>query len=344
MRQLLTTIFIFLLSFSLDALDPSTKSILVVGGAGYIGSHVNEMLQRKGYQTIVLDNLQTGHRKTVLHGTFIEGDISDHKFLNHIFDNYPIDAVMHFAALKNVGESTIHPIRYYQHNVANTLNLLNVMQNHVTKYFIFSSSATVFGNPVDYYMDEQHPCHPINPYGHTKLMVETLLKDLDTAYGMKYCNLRYFNAAGGDPRKQIKNYNLNESNLIPLVLRKIKNGDNVVTLNGRDYLTPDGTCIRDYVHIEDLGEAHILALERLFDGGDSTSYNLGNGRGFSVLEVLGAIEKVTNTKLSIIEGPRRAGDPATLVACSKKAQDELNWQPQHSSLESIVQDAWWAIE
>jgi UDP-glucose 4-epimerase len=346
MRFIVFLLFTSILSLDLLAIDSeehSTKSILVVGGAGYIGSHVNEMLQEKGYCTIVLDNLSNGYREAVLRGTFIEGDISDTELLDKVFKTYPIDGVIHLAALKSVGESVAEPLKYYKNNVCNTLNLLEAMKRHEVKVFVFSSSAAIFGVPVQYYMDEEHPCCPINPYGQSKYMIETVLKDLDRAYGLRYSCLRYFNAAGGDPRGKIRNYYEKESNIIPLVLRKLLSNDPFVTIFGVDYPTHDGTCIRDYIHIEDLGAAHIAALERLFNGSPSACYNLGNGKGFSVREVLAAIEKVTGEKINVYEADRRLGDPATLVASSKKAELELNWHPKYSSLEMMIEHAWKAM-
>lgn len=322
----------------------ASHAILIVGGAGYIGSHVNEMLYRQGYQTIVLDNLSHGNREAVAHGTFIQGDLEDTRLLDEIFSTYKIDAVMHFAALKDVGESVKEPLRYYENNVANTLNLLSMMVKHRVNRMIFSSSAAIFGNPQEIPVSEEHPCHPINPYGKTKLMVEKILEDFDHAYGIRYSSLRYFNAAGGDPQGQIKNYQLTDSNLIPIILRNILKGNPSVTIFGTNYATPDGTCIRDYIHIEDLGTAHIAALENLLKGSSSSCYNLGNGNGFSVREVIAAAEKVTGIKIHVYEGARRPGDPAVLIASSDKAKQELHWNPQYSSLETIIQHAWEALQ
>lgn len=342
---------IYYLLFALLFLSPlfqhsltASQAIMIVGGAGYIGSHVNEMLYLKGYQTIVLDNLSHGSREAVLHGTFIEGDLSNPQLLDEIFSKYPIQAVMHFAALKNVGESVKEPLRYYENNVSNTLNLLSAMVKHRVNLMIFSSSAAIFGNPEKIPVEEEHPCSPINPYGSTKLFVENILRDFDQAYGIRFCSLRYFNAAGGDPEGKIKNYQKTDSNLIPVILRNILNGNPTITLFGTDYPTPDGTCIRDYIHIEDLGTAHISALEKLMSGSSSSFYNLGNGKGFSVREVIAAAEKVTGKKIEVIEGERRAGDPPILIASSMKANRELNWEPKYSSLETIIKHAWKALQ
>lgn len=319
------------------------KTILVVGGAGYIGSHVNKMLQAN-YDTIVLDNLSKGSRETVTQGVFIEGDMADRALLDTIFTQNKIDAVMHFAALTDVGESVLEPLKYYQNNFSDTLVLLAAMLRHHVKNIIFSSTAAIFGVPQKQYVSEGHSCNPINPYGQSKLMVEHVLKDLDRAKGVRYSCLRYFNAAGGDPEGIIKYYKTKESNLIPKVLKSLHNGDGTAKIFGTDYETLDGTGVRDYIHIEDLGQAHILAMEQLFAGAGSSEYNLGNGLGFSVRQVLAAIEKVTGRKLHIIEEGRRAGDPAILVADATKAHRELGWKPKYADLESMIRHAWRALE
>lgn len=319
------------------------KTILVVGGAGFIGSHVNKMLHQAGYRTIVLDNLSSGSELAVTHGTFIKGDLADTNCLNSLFSTHKIDAVMHFAALIDVGESVRDPAPYYKNNVANTLNLLQAMTQHSVKTFIFSSSAAIYGIPREIFITEDHPCNPINPYGETKWMVERMLKDFEVSYGLKSISLRYFNAAGGDPEGEIKNYKSKETNLIPLVLRSLKEPHGKITIFGTDYPTPDGTCIRDYIHISDLGDAHILAMEQLFAGGNSTVYNLGNGQGFSVREVIRTVEEVTKRKVTCVEGARRPGDPPVLVANAEKAQIDLGWLPRYTSLGTIVEHAWKAI-
>lgn len=313
--------------------------ILVVGGAGFIGSHVNKMLHRAGYETVVLDNLSRGHRDAVKYGTFIEGDLSDTSLLNQIFDRYPIRAVMHFAAYINVGESVNDPAKYYINNVTYTLNLLNAMIQHEVKYFIFSSTAAIFGTPREPLIGEDHPCQPINPYGETKWMVERMLRDFDSAYGLKFCCLRYFNAAGGDPEGEIKNYQIDIHHLIPRILFSSVKAEGFITINGTDYPTYDGTCIRDYIHVEDLGTAHITAMEQLLGGASSNCYNLGNGQGFSIYEVIKTVEKTLGRKIKIVEGPRRIGDPACLLANPQKATKELNWAPKFT-LESMIEHAW----
>lgn len=319
------------------------KTVLVVGGAGYIGSHVNKLLDEAGYQTIVFDNLSTGSRKTVTRGTFIEGDIANSELLDEVFKAHKIDAVMHFAAFTDVGESVINPLKYYHNNVCHTLNLLNAMRRNDVKTIIFSSTAAIFGLPKSDKITELHPQQPINPYGESKLMVEQILKDMEEAYGIRSCCLRYFNAAGGDPEGEVKNFKKKESNLIPVILRSLKKGDHSMTIFGTDYPTPDGTCIRDYIHILDLGQAHIKAMEQLFNGESSCCYNLGNGQGFSVKEVINAAEKVTKIPVNAVHGKRRPGDPPILLADSQKAFKELGWKPQFPELEEMISHAWKAL-
>lgn len=317
------------------------KTILVTGGAGYIGSHVNKILQKNGYETVVLDNLSRGNENTISKSTFINGDIQDKNLLNKIFTTTKIDAVMHFAAFIDVGESVTNPAKYYQNNVSATLNLLESMLENNINYFIFSSTAAIYGIPTENTITEQHQKNPINPYGQSKLMVEKILADFDAAFGMKSCILRYFNAAGGDPESDIKYFERPESNLIPLVLKSIENSSEM-TIFGTDYATPDGTCIRDYIHVNDLADAHVLGMEKLFADNQSLNYNLGNGFGFSINQVIQTAEKVTGVKVKIKYGPPRAGDPAVLVANSNKAKQELNFSPRYS-LEEMIAHAWKAM-
>jgi UDP-glucose 4-epimerase len=319
------------------------KKVLVVGGAGFIGSHVNKMLHRSGYDTWVLDNLSQGDPRTIHQGTLIQGEMGDPLLLKHLFEKHLFDAVIHFAAFTDVGESMALPLKYYRNNVAETLVLLEAMQRHGIKIFIFSSTAAIFGLPQQERIAENHPRQPINPYGRTKLIVEEILNDLSRIDAIRFCALRYFNAAGGDPDREIKSYKKRESNLIPLLLKSLLHPEKPVTLYGSDYPTADGTCIRDYVHIEDLGAAHIAAMEQLWEGAPSNVYNLGNGRGFSVREVLAAAEEVTGRRLRVIEGDRRIGDPPILVADATKAKLELAWKPRYPSLEAMIADAWAAI-
>jgi len=321
----------------------SLSNILVVGGAGFIGSHIAKMLSLKGYHPIVFDNLSTGHRDTVKEGTFILGDLAHPNDLDQVFSRHKITAVMHFAALIDVGESVIDPLKYYMHNVSYTLNLINAMHKYDVKTMIFSSSAAIFGDPSQPHVDENHPCFPVSPYGETKLMVEKILHRCDIAYGIKSSCLRYFNAAGGDPEGIIKNFKKKEHNLIPLILNSLKNPGKPLVIYGTDYPTFDGTCIRDYIHIEDLGSAHILAMEKLLRERTSTSYNLGNENGFSVRQVIKAAEAVTGLKVNVVEGARRPGDPHQLVASSQKAQKELGWSPRYPSLQDMITHAWRAL-
>lgn len=314
--------------------------ILLTGGAGFIGSYINEMLYRQGYQTLVLDNLSQGDRRAVQHGIFIEGDLSNKELLDQIFSLYPIQGVMHFAASTSVKESMENPLKYYTNNVVNTLNLLEAMLQHNVKKIIFSSSAAIFGITELEEIGEDQPTQPINPYGRSKLMGEMILRDLNVSHSFSYISLRYFNVAGGDPNGVHKNYEKNPLNLIPIILKKLKKSDATVEVFGIDYPTFDGTCIRDYIHVEDIGTAHLAALEKLLKGHPSSCYNLGTGQGFSVKEVIESVKTVTGHTLNIIERPRREGDSARIVANSDKARQELNWQPKYLSLETIIQHAW----
>lgn len=315
------------------------KSIFIAGGAGFIGSHVTKMLQNFGYHTVVYDNLSHGSRENILSGAFEEGDLSEEKRLDALFCRTRFDAVMHFAALIDVGQSVLSPAEYYSNNVGSTLTLLKAMLRHEIKTIIFSSTASIFGIPQTKKICEEHQKNPINPYGHSKLMVEQILADLCRAYGLRYSSLRYFNAAGGDPEGLIKYRERKESNLIPLALRAIQRNQ-PLTIYGTDYPTRDGSCVRDYIHIEDLGTAHIAAMERLFSGEPSTNFNLGNGQGFTVKEVIAAAERVTGTPIATILGERRPGDPPQLVADATKAQNLLGWTPRYPDLDTIIAHAW----
>jgi UDP-glucose 4-epimerase len=319
-------------------------TILVVGGAGYIGSHTNKMLRQKGYKTVVLDNLIRGDRNTVGNTPFIQGNMNCQSTLKYIFNHYVIDTVMHFAALTDISESWKDPSTYFTNNVSYTLNLLQAMTIHNVNNLIYSSSAAVFGQPQVTKVDEDHPCAPINPYGESKLMVEKLLTDFSQAHGMKFCSIRYFNAAGGDPEGKIKNYQIHSNNLIPSIMHRLKQGEATVKINGTDYPTHDGTCIRDFVHIEDIGSAHLLSMERLKKTGESTFYNLGNGQGYSVREVINLIGKITGKKINILECERRSGDPPMLIADTKKALKELEWKPRFHSLETMIEHTWTALD
>ena len=313
--------------------------VLVVGGAGYIGSHMVKLLGQQGCSVTTLDDLSAGNRDAVLTGDFVQGSCGDRQVLNSLL-SMNFDAVMHFASFIQVGESVQHPTKYYQNNVVNTLSLLDTMRTHGVHNFIFSSTAATFGEPQYTPIDERHPQQPINPYGRTKLMVEQALVDYDKAYGIKSICLRYFNAAGADPEGQLGERHDPETHLIPLVLQAASRRRPHVSVFGRDYDTPDGTCIRDYIHIQDLCSAHWLALQSLMNGADSQAYNLGNGNGFSVQEVINTAERVTGRKIGVVDATRRKGDPARLVADSTLARKQLGWQPQYADLATIIQHAW----
>lgn len=314
--------------------------ILVVGGAGYIGSHMVKMLTAQGHAVVTFDNLSSGHRDAVLGGEFALGDLADQAALDNVFKLHQPEAVMHFASFIQVGESVRKPDMYYRNNFSNTLNLLDAMVAHGVKHFIFSSTAAVFGEPDYVPIDEAHPNRPVNPYGRSKWMVEQVLADYDLAYGLKSVCLRYFNAAGADPEGLLGERHDPETHLIPLILQAASGRRDNIQVFGRDYDTPDGTCIRDYIHIVDLCSAHALALAHLTQGGQSERYNLGNGAGFSVQQVIDTVERVTGNTVTVVDGPRRAGDPARLVADATRARNELNWKPIFSELEQIVAHAW----
>jgi len=315
-------------------------NVLVVGGAGYIGSHMVKNLCGRGVNVTTFDNLCSGHRDAVLGGEFIEGDLADRAALERVFAARRYDAVMHFASFIEVGESVRLPAKYYRNNVSNTLNLLECMQAAGIDQFIFSSTAAIFGTPQRVPIDETHPTQPINPYGRSKLMVEQMLADLDRAHGLRSVCLRYFNAAGADPAGQLGERHNPETHLIPLVLQAASGRRPFMSVFGTDYDTPDGTCIRDYVHVADLCEAHWLALQSLAQGAGSQAYNLGNGDGFSVFEVIDTVRKVTGREFTVKHETRRAGDPSRLVADSSAARQKLGWVPKYPSLQTIVEHAW----
>jgi len=315
-------------------------NVLVVGGAGYIGSHMVKNLCGRGVNVTTFDNLCSGHRDAVLGGEFIEGDLADRPALERVFAARRYDAVMHFASFIEVGESVRLPGKYYRNNVSNTLNLLECMQAAGIDQFIFSSTAAIFGTPQRVPIDETHPTQPINPYGRSKLMVEQMLADLDRAHGLRSVCLRYFNAAGADPEGQLGERHNPETHLIPLVLQAASGRRPSMSVFGTDYDTPDGTCIRDYVHVADLCEAHWLALQSLAQGAGSQAYNLGNGDGFSVFEVIDTVRKVTGRQFTVKHETRRAGDPSRLVADSSAARQKLGWVPKYPSLQTIVEHGW----
>ncbi|NDA63397.1 MAG: UDP-glucose 4-epimerase GalE [Chitinophagia bacterium] len=302
-----------------------------------------KILGQQGCSVTTLDDLSSGYRDAVVCGEFVQGNCGDKALLDNLLSR-GFDAVLHFASFIQVGESVRHPDKYYQNNFVNTLTLLDAMCAHGVKRFILSSTAAIFGEPQYTPIDEHHPKQPINPYGRTKLMVEQLLSDYDIAYRMKSVCLRYFNAAGADPEGQLGERHDPETHLIPLVLQAASGLRPNISVYGRDYDTPDGSCIRDYIHIQDLCTAHWLALQSLMDGADSQTYNLGNGNGFSVQEVIDTAQQVTGRKISVIDGPRREGDPARLVADPRLAREKLGWQPQYAELTTIIKHAWrWII-
>ena len=311
------------------------RHVLVVGGAGYIGSHMVRCLGNAGIDVTTLDNVSSGRRESVTHGKFVLGDLGDRALLDQLFGSARYDGVMHFAAHIEVDESVANPAKYYLNNVVKTQILLDAMRDHGVNDFIFSSSAAVYGEPVQDRIDESHPRAPINPYGRSKLMVEAILADYDAAYGLNSVCLRYFNAAGADPAGDIGECHEPESHLLPLVLQAASGRRESISIFGTDYDTRDGTCVRDYIHVNDLCDAHLLALRTLWDGAPSAAYNLGNGNGFSVREVIDAAVAVTGQGIAVVESERRAGDPGTLVADSKRAKSALQWRPQY---EDLVQD------
>ena len=319
--------------------------ILVVGGAGYIGSHMSKMLSSLGHEVVIFDNLSTGHQGSAIHGKLVVGCLSDVSTLEKLFEDFNFSAVVHFAASSLVGESVSNPAKYYRNNVANTLNLLDVMVKHGVNHFIFSSTAATFGEPVFIPIDETHPQNPINPYGFSKLMVERILLDYASAYGLNSVALRYFNACGSDPEGELGEVHDPETHLIPLILQAASGRRKSITLFGQDYPTKDGTCIRDYVHVEDLCSAHALALNYLIDnkGEGALSFNLGNGSGFSVKQVLETAKKIVakdNASIVVEFGERRIGDPAILVADATKAINVLGWRPKFNDLDTILRHAW----
>lgn len=315
------------------------KNILVIGGAGYIGSHMVRMLAKQGYNPVVFDNLSKGHREAVANYPFELGDLGDKARLTEVFKKYGIEAVMHFAAFAEVGESVKEPSKYYHNNVAKVLDLLDALVENDIKYFVFSSTAATFGEPIRPKIDESHPQNPINPYGNTKLMVEKILADFDTAYGLKATALRYFNASGADDSGEIGESHNPETHLIPIVLQAAAGKRASIKMFGTDYPTPDGTCVRDYVHVNDLARAHILALEKMFKDNVSERFNLGSGNGFSVAEIVKEAKRITGIDFTVEKAPRRDGDPAVLVADSAKAERILGWKSQYN-LTRIIETAW----
>ena len=322
---------------------PDRQTILVTGGAGYIGSHAVLALNAQGYRVVILDNLVYGHRDFVensLQVDLIEGDTNDRSLLDHLFQTHDIAAVMHFAAYAYVGESVENPAKYYRNNVVGTLTLLEAMIAAGVSRFVFSSTCATYGMPHTIPIAEDHSQNPINPYGHSKLMVEQMLRDFEQAYGLRSVIFRYFNAAGADPLGRVGEDHTPETHLIPLVLQTALGHRESIAIFGTDYDTPDGTCIRDYIHVADLAEAHVLGLAYLNAGHPSTVFNLGNGNGFSVREVIAAAEQVTGRSIPRVESDRRPGDPPRLVGSSAKAQQLLHWNPRYGDLTQILTHAW----
>ena len=315
-------------------------AILVTGGAGYIGSHTAAELLAANEDVVILDNLEKGHRGAVKGGRFCKGDLRDAEFLDSVFKENHIDEVIHFAAYSLVGESVTEPLKYYNNNMVSTLRLLDKMKEYGVKRLVFSSTAATYGEPENTPILETDRTFPTNPYGETKLSVEKVLKWADNAYGIKYVSLRYFNAAGAHISGTIGEDHKPESHLIPIVLQAALGKRDAIQIFGDDYDTPDGSCIRDYIHVTDLAAAHILALKSLRNGGDSRIYNLGNGKGFSVREVVSLARKVTGIDIKEVIAPRRAGDPAILVASSDRIKTELKWEPKYDDLSTIIETAW----
>ena len=314
--------------------------ILVTGGAGYIGSHVCKELEKKGHDVVVYDNLEYGHSDLARWGTLVQGDLLDRAVLGSVFRKYSPEAIMHFAAYAYVGESVTDPAKYYRNNVLGSYNLAEAARAHGIEKIIFSSTCAVYGVPEGVPIKEDMALDPINPYGNTKLAIEKLLEDYGAAYGMRSVRLRYFNAAGADPDAETGEDHAPETHLIPLVLDAALGRREAITIYGDDYETEDGTCVRDYIHVQDLARAHVLALEYLVNGGETTAVNLGNSRGHSVREVVEAARRVTGRDFKVVMGTRRAGDPPALVGSNEMAKSVLGWAPERGDMETILQDAW----
>ncbi len=313
--------------------------VLITGGAGYIGSHTNRYLHDMGVETVVLDDLSDGHREAVICGEFVQGSFGDRALLDELMEKHRFDAVIHFAAFASVPDSVIRPARYYRNNVTNMQTLLDACVAHNVKHFVFSSSASTFGEPQYTPIDEAHPQLPINPYGTTKLIGEKLLADYDRAYGLKYCAFRYFCAAGDSKDGVLGEAHNPETHLIPVMVKAAMSGK-PFSVFGTDYDTRDGSCIRDFIHVLDLAQAHWLGLKHIMDGNPSDCFNLGSGDGFTVLEMIDALAKVSGKPVPHVLAGRREGDPAVLVASSEKAARILGWTPKYSSIEGILTDAW----
>ena len=320
-------------------MDDRGKNVLVTGGAGYIGSHAAKVLQQAGYRVVVFDNLIAGHRAAVRYGDLVEGDVTDVAAVRQALRRHEVFAVLHFAAFLDVGESVRDPVRYYRNNVVGALSVLEAMVAEKVSRLVFSSTCATYGEPIETPIDETHPQQPINSYGDTKLAIERALVHYARAYELEWAALRYFNAAGADPDGEIGEDHAPEIHLIPRAIQAATGGPGLEVF-GDDYPTPDGTCLRDYIHVSDLADAHVRALQSLVETGKSGAYNLGTGRPHSVREVIDTVQRVTGLKVPWTLGPRRAGDPAALYAAAHKARVELQWTPRFSELESIVGTAW----
>lgn len=319
--------------------------ILVVGGAGYIGSHANKLLNLMGCKTVVFDNFSRGHRDFVKWGSLNKGDLADIEQIRACFQKYPIDAVMHFSAFAYVGESCTHPYLYYNNNVSNTLNLLKVMVEYNVNKLVFSSTCATYGIPTKVPICEDQSQSPINPYGKSKLMIEQILHDFDRAYGLKSICLRYFNAAGADPECEIGERHQPETHLIPCVIHTAMGIKKEISIFGKNYNTPDGTCIRDYVHVNDLADAHVRAMNYLEQENQSEQFNLGVGKGFSNLDVVKAVKEISGNEFIVNFDPQRPGDPPILISESKKARNVLGWCPIYQDLDTIIRTAWkWHLQ
>jgi UDP-glucose 4-epimerase len=314
--------------------------ILIVGGAGYIGSHINKLLSRRGYSTLVFDNLVYGHREFAKWGEFVLGDLCDLDQIRSCFAKYPIDVVVHCSSYAYVGESVVNPAKYYRNNIISTVNLLDAMLEQNVSQIIFSSSCSTYGIPESVPIMEDHPQHPVNPYGRTKLIIEEMLRDYERAYGIRSVVLRYFNAAGADIDCEIGEKHNPETHLIPLVLDVALGRKTGIQIFGTDYDTPDGTCVRDYVHVSDLAEAHLLAVDYLMGENDSISLNLSNEKGFSVRDVIAKVDAVTGRPVNSIPMERRAGDPPVLIGSAEMAKRVLGWKPRLNDLGVIIETAW----